>query len=109
MIYWKAEKKMIVKERAVGAVDWSLEAASTAAAAVPVQGAGRIAGVLQNTRANDAPVVVVILAAAAFLAVVASIGFAAAWAYFCAQKGLYPALDQPPIDQGGTWKLYCRK
>lgn len=98
---------MTVMERTADIADWSLAVASTTAASTPVRGADRIAGALQNTRTNDAPVLVVIVAAAAFLALVAAIGFAAAWAYYCSQKGAYPALDQPPIDQGGTWKLYC--
>jgi hypothetical protein len=98
-----------VKDSVVNAADWSLEAASNMASSVPVRGAGRVAGALQNVRANDAVPVVVVVAAAAFAATVAALGFAGAWAFYCARQGMYPALDQPPISGGGTWKLYCAK
>ncbi|WP_150236892.1 hypothetical protein [Nocardiopsis quinghaiensis] len=98
---------MKVKDRAANAADWSLNAASNVAASIPVRGAGRVAGALQGTRANDAPVVVVILAAAAFVAMILAMGLIAAWTAVCVNRGMYPAFDQPPIDQGGTWKIYC--
>ena len=99
---------MKTKDRVARATERSLDKASDAAAALPVRGAGRVAGSLDTVRTNDVPaVVVVVVAAAAFLAMVAAVGMAGAWAYYCAQQGLYPALEQPPIDQGGTWALRC--
>lgn len=51
-------------------------------------------------------VVVLILIA---IALIIAAGLAVAWWAACQNKGMYPALDMPSWNAGGTWKAYCKK
>lgn len=42
------------------------------------------------------------------VAVVIALGIGVAWWHACRRMGMYPALDMPSINQGGTWKVYCK-
>jgi len=53
----------------------------------------------------DRWVIIVVIA----VAVVLAIGLATAWWIACQNKGMYPALDMPNWNSGGTWKAYCKK
>ncbi len=52
----------------------------------------------------DRWVVVVVIA----IALVLAVGLAAAWWITCQVRGMYPALDMPSFQNGGTWVAYCR-
>lgn len=54
---------------------------------------------------QDRVVVLIIIA----LALIVAVGVAAAWWVACQNKGMYPALDMPSWNAGGTWKAYCKK
>ncbi len=41
------------------------------------------------------------------LAFILAVGFLAAWWMTCQSRGMYPALDMPSWQNGGTWKMYC--
>lgn len=53
---------------------------------------------------RDRWVVVIVVS----LALIAAVGLMAAWWISCQRKGMYPALDMPPLTGGGTWKVYCK-
>lgn len=57
-------------------------------------------------RADQAgPAILIIIG----IALVLAVGLAVAWWITCQNKGgLYPALDMPSWNSGGTWKAYCR-
>jgi len=42
------------------------------------------------------------------LALILAVGLAVAWWITCQRKGMYPALDMPSWNSGGTWKAYCK-
>lgn len=57
---------------------------------------------VSEMRKDSAAVLIVI-----GLALVAAMGLAAAWYISCRNQGMYPALDMPSFQEGGTWKAYC--
>ncbi|MFZ7088966.1 hypothetical protein [Curtobacterium sp. RRHDQ10] len=61
--------------------------------------------VIGRTEVSRDRFVVVILA----IAIILAAGIAVAWWAACQSKGLYPALDMPSWNAGGTWKAYCKK
>lgn len=42
------------------------------------------------------------------LALIVVFGVLTAWWIACQQKGMYPALDFPSWNSGGTFKAYCK-
>jgi hypothetical protein len=42
------------------------------------------------------------------LALIVVFGVFTAWWIACQQKGMYPALDFPSWNSGGTFKAYCK-
>ncbi|WP_194948749.1 hypothetical protein [Actinomyces trachealis] len=42
------------------------------------------------------------------IAVILALGLTVAWWVSCRNIGMYPALDMPSWQSGGTWKAYCR-
>jgi hypothetical protein len=52
---------------------------------------------------RDRWVVLVVIA----IAVVIAAGLLVAWWAACQSRGLYPALDMPSWQDGGTWKVCC--
>jgi hypothetical protein len=53
---------------------------------------------------KDRWVVLVVIA----IALVLAVGLAVAWFITCQNRGMYPALDMPSFNKGGTWKAYCK-
>lgn len=43
------------------------------------------------------------------IAVVIALGLITAWFIYCQRKGMWPAMDMPSWNSGGTWKLYCKR
>ncbi|MCM6762578.1 hypothetical protein NB037_09140 [Rathayibacter sp. ZW T2_19] len=79
-----------------------------AAAAAYSTGLARARGASEmrlSTVRTDRWVQVVVIA----VALVVVMGLLAAWWMVCQQRGMYPAMDMPSLQRGGTWKLYCRK
>lgn len=58
---------------------------------------------MHNQRRND----VVWLLIAIPIAAILFMGLIAAWFWYCQQRGMWPAMDMPSWESGGTWKLYC--
>ncbi len=67
--------------------------------------ADRAADMRSSAVRADRWVVLVVIA----IALVIAVGLAVAWWITCQNKGMYPALDMPSFNQGGTWKAYCSK
>lgn len=53
---------------------------------------------------KDRWVILVVIA----IALVLAVGLAVAWWITCQNQGMYPALDMPSFNNGGTWKAYCK-
>jgi hypothetical protein len=66
-----------------------------------VQDRIKLASMAENRR--DRWVTVVIIA----IALVVAVGLVTAWWITCQNEGMYPALDMPSWNSGGTWKAYC--
>jgi hypothetical protein len=63
------------------------------------------AGKMLNQRQNDVVWVLILIPIAAIL----FMGLIGAWFWYCQQRGMWPAMDMPSWQSGGTWKLYCRR